>query len=1297
MIGSLFTSILSRLAIDGGKSGIKKLFAQTEVRRAITRTTNEFDDVMATEPSLIKWIDSDDFIDLLDNVMAGRTVMRDEALVDSFISVGDFFDGESTRENAHQVLAVFSRNLYDELYKGKEGLSTLANRNETLHLETRDEIRNDQSLQSDRVISEITANVREALLETLRPVNADVSPTLEEKIFYTRIDEAIKQLRKGKAEVARTMLLELRGEETTQDAPLNVHFRIAANLGSCALQLDDPETARSELRTALSLKPGHHQALSYASLAAMVNAERDKALDYSERSCPPEEDNPEIIANRIRVLHWAGKSKEIEQLLHEKPWITEDPVCSFVLGLIHLNDSDYAGAESYLRISLRGNEENPHAHRLLAEAIIITLDENLIKDPPLPWRVSPEVQARVDEVERELTRSADLFEKFDNRTRLHEALVQRAYVRGQLGKFEDGIEDCDRILADDRKNDEARRHKGQLLMLAGEVDQAVKVFAKIEGEDERHRAALAIAHAFSRKMQDQEVIDTLTEYWNPGERQRLQLAIADLLLEAHHRKGDVEIVQKMIQALEETWQDNPEALVVVARQRRREGRMNDAAEGLRKALMNASGNGRDRLTLELADLYFEVEDWGQAADLYERIVDRSVDNPVLRKYVVSLFNSKALRQALTLAQQVRAGGEVIPVISEIEARLLEHTGHLEPARELFEQLSQLEPGKIWLRISLSNLHLRSGQKEEAKAVIAAVRFDEIKDDPRALLRVAALRQFYGLGDFLPMVYRARRIDSANPETHLGYVQVFLSRGAEVRAELSPESVDVDCAVRLENDKGSKTFVIVEQEEVDPLRGEITPSDPRATKLLGLKKGDQVIFKENQPEESAYTVAEVQSKYVHAFQQTLIEFPDWFYGNTALVSVDVSGNDFSRLSSMLDRRADQGREVMGLYAQRMLSIGAAARLLGKSLFEMWGGLTAAEDNVRVFTSLGNAAEATLENELVERADSIVVEMTGLLTLHSIGLLSHLPGLFSRIFVAQAVIDDLNELIIEHQKEQKPSNVIWKEGERFGYQEITEEIYARRLQFLESIHDFIKTYTEVVPASAALDISPEQFERLEEVLGKGAIASILVAKERGIPLYVDDLGLRQVAASDYQVDGFWTQTILQRMRRRGLISSAEYYEALRVLIINNYFFVSVDFPALWWMLRFYGKKSTPEVKRILRVLEGPGCDEESALMICAELIHKVWFEVSDETEKFKLIDDIVGVTMTGRDAGRMKSILSAVVHAKFSYYRRPLPEILARIEAFEAANRSLDNGTDQPEPQSAEEQSETLIAVNATSQD
>jgi len=820
------------------------------------------------------------------------------------------------------------------------------------------------------------------------------------------------------------------------------------------------------------------------------------------------------------------------------------------------------------------------------------------------------------------------------------------------------------------------------------------VFGKIEDEDERRKAALAIAHAFSRKGQDDEVIGTLSEFWRAGEHERRQLVIADLLLEAHHRKGDAETVRSILLSLEETWHDEPETLMVMARQRRREGQVSEAAESMRQALEGASGNGRDRITLELADLFFDEGDWRQAAELYDRIVDRSVDNPVLRKFLVSLFNSGALRQAFTLAQEIRANGEAIPVISEIEAQLLEHTGHLEPARELFEQLSRLEPEKIWHRLRVSNLYLRAGQREEAKAVIAGIGYDEIKNDPRALLRVAALRQFFGLGDFLPLAYRARRIDPANPKTHLGYVQVFLSRGSEVASELSPEVVGVDCAVRLENAKETKTLLIVNQDEIDPLKGEIAPSDPRAAKLIGLKKGDQVVFKEGQPDESAYTVAEVQSKYVHAFQQTLSEFPNWFYGNSGMMAVDVSGNDFSRLGSMLDRRAEYGREVMGLYGQRLLSIGALARLMGNDLFEAWGGLTAAQEGVRVFTSLGSGEEAAREYELVAHSDSIVIEMTALLTLRRLGLLELLPRLFSRIVVAQATVDELNEWIIKHQGREKPSNIIWKEGDRFAYQEVTEEMYARRLQFLEGIRDFIKASAEVAPAGAALDISPEQFQRLEEVLGKGAIASILVAQERGVPLYVDDLGLRQVAASDWRVEGVWTQTILQRMRRRGLISAVEYYEALRVMIITNYFFVSVDFAALWWMLGYYGKRSTPEVKRILSVLGGPDCDEESAQMIGAELVHRIWLEVPEESEKFKLIDDIVGSLARGRDIERVKSILAAAVHAKFSYYRRPLPLILARIEAFEVDQPPLDRPDDHTKAQPSEQQDDSLVEVGDT---
>ena len=197
--------------------------------------------------------------------------------------------------------------------------------------------------------------------------------------------------------------------------------------------------------------------------------------------------------------------------------------------------------------------------------MIIPLDDEMVKDAPLPWRTSPEVRGRVAEAERELTRAADLFEKFDNRARLHEALVQRAYVRAQLGRFDEAVEDCDRVLADDRKNSEALRFKGQTLMLAGETDQAIKAFGKIEDKDERRKAALAMAHAFSRKGQDDDVIDTLSEYWHPGERERWQLMLADLLLEAHHRKGDAGTVRGILQSLEETWRDEPDALLEIGR------------------------------------------------------------------------------------------------------------------------------------------------------------------------------------------------------------------------------------------------------------------------------------------------------------------------------------------------------------------------------------------------------------------------------------------------------------------------------------------------------------------------------------------------------------------------------------------------------------------------------------------------------------------------------------------------------------------------------------------------------------
>jgi transcription elongation GreA/GreB family factor/predicted nucleic acid-binding protein len=763
------------------------------------------------------------------------------------------------------------------------------------------------------------------------------------------------------------------------------------------------------------------------------------------------------------------------------------------------------------------------------------------------------------------------------------------------------------------------------------------------------------------------LIEVLSSHWHPGEREHRQLIIADLLLWAYHQTSNSPAVDAVLRVLEQEWRNDPDAQRAIAQQRVREGNAAVGINLLREMVANVQeGQQRDRLLLELGNICFDASDWSGAAEAYEEIVDKSTINPLSVKYLLSLFNSGSYREAFTLATSLRNGGTAIPVVSEAEAQLLAFAGDLVQSLNLFVQLRDLEPQKVLHRLWIADLQRRIGEREAARNTIESIRFEEIKEVPELLMRVAVTRLHLGMNDFLPLAYRARRLAFDDPNVHIAYLGLFLNRETSDDDGLHPTRVDVDCAVHLENRHGKRVFLIVNQEPIDLYRGEIAPTDPKAIKLLGRTVGDEVVLRDNQLEEVSFRISDIQSKYVYAFQETGSQFSTLFPDNPAFSSIDTSGGDFSKIFAMLDWSAERGVQVLGLYRENRFPLSAIARLLNHTLIEMWAGLIESK-NTLIYASTGHDIDDVRESEMMNHTDTIVLDLSALLTICHLNLLDALKKRFQRILVAQAVLDEVNEQFSKERLSGKQSNTIWKEGEHYAYQEITEEHRSRRQSFLELLRNFIETTAEVVPAMGALDIPKKEYEHLESLLGDGPIASILAANERNALLYADDLGLRQMAAQDWQVHGVWTQTVLESMRKRGILSLAEYYDALRKLIIAGYNFVRIDVRGLLWILRHNQMKASPEMKRVLTILSGPNCDEMSAIIVSAEFTYFMWLQVPIYEEKIQLLEYILNAILTGRVSTYIIPMFKAALQAKFATFPKPLQAIFEQIDSVTSQNK------------------------------
>lgn len=1259
MIVELFIEIFGGILYDRGKQGLGKYFTESPAEKAVNRTADYFPSLTYVRDALYRWGKSGELAAQVDALQEGRDEGTiEESIVDSFINVGKFYDNitiTDTPKTARRVLEAFLKHLEEEVSKTDLWSIIKERRDRRRYRELGAQIRNEAA--------DIKTVIRETIGESLPPFDLDSSPHVREKIHFRDVDLAVELLKEGKAKSARARLESLRTTAAKESPSVDLLFRIAANLGSCALQLDELETARKEYETALALKPEHHLVLSYASIVAMASGDGERALDYARRSRPAGERDPQITSNYLRVLNSAGLAEEIERLVKEEGWIEQDPNCTFTLGLIQLGHSEFGRAESYFRSALRTDGDNPHAHRLLAQALVLQIDEIILNNPPL--RLSEEMLARLDESEEHLTSAARVFESHENLSRLYETLLQRSYVRGLRGNSTGSLADCDRILEAEPKHPEALRQKGQTLLSVGKNEEALKYFKDIEDEEERSAATLAVALAHHKEGRHGQVIELLADLWQPEDWTRQQAILVDLLLSSYHHTGDADRVAALLGELGRVHPDDPEALVVIARQRMREGQTDEALELYTKALGEAvPGNQHDRISIELAEYYFETSKWAEAAEHFRNRVDVAADGPLARKYLLSLYNAGARRDALNLAKEIRGSGEAIPMVSEVEARLLAAAGNYGEAHQLFTQLSRLEPEKASHRLWVVEMSLRMKEVEPAREALAGIALEEIKNNPAALIRVASFRQRLEMGGDLPFAYRARRIGFTDADVHHAYVRLFKGHTDRERVDLDVAEVTVDCAVHLADPNGEKkTYLIVEQDEYDPAHGEIPPDDPRAVKLLGLRVGDRATFNEGRVDEVQYEIVGVQSKYVYAFQQTIIRHTEWFGGSDGMAVMNVADGDFSKLFRMLDRQQEHRRELAGLYMGRQLPLATLAQLTGKNVFETWASLVQ-DTGVRLYSTTGEVSDIQRASAALTTSEDIVLDLSALLTLSYLGVLEKLPQTFKRLIVARRVLDDVDGWLAELEHA-APHMTMWKERDQYFRQDVSEEMLARRRMFLGNVKQFIEAHAEVRPASRVLDMPADELAGFEEVIGEGATATLLVASELELPLYVDDMGLSQIAADHmWRIQGIPTQLVLIRMQSRGLISAVQYYSALKRLLLANYAFILVNPNALWWMCRDEGMKATPVMGHILRVTLGPECVQGPALKISAEFIYRVWLEVRDQSEKLQLIDLVVKALVTGRDNEHVKSSLKAILPVFFRYLPNAIREVLARIDSLES---------------------------------
>lgn len=1017
--------------------------------------------------------------------------------------------------------------------------------------------------------------------------------------LHARIDAVRQLIMEGRIRTAQERLRQLRieaGAMHGQDAAI---FRIAINLGACALEERDFDRAEQHFRDAEQLRPVDPKLRSNLALLFLMRGQASRALEQSSQAFAIAPRDPDAAVVHIQAVHAAGGPDHLEAFLAANAWMRDDPKCAAALGFIALGEGRFDEAQRFLTTA---HEHMPSDFRLalaLAESVLLSLQNH--PAPDLPWRVPGDDRDALLRVEHLATHAIQLLDHSELSVPLHHALALRATVRRGLGRFDEAGRDADRVLAENPQDDRALLSKGLVLLQKGDLPAAARALEAIRAPLDAY-VALPLAHTYLQMRLPHKAHAVLAPLWRPGDRNKQQLDIAELLLSSLWAQGKAAECDAILDSVVSAWDDDPEALSVRASHLRRQDRTSEALRLLQQGLKGATGGTREKLVLETANLLFAMREFGAASDLYGTIVPLGSDTPELRRYLVALYNAGQYGKAIETAQQVRGSADPIPVVSEVEAAVLEFVGDLPRARAIWASLADLFPTNPAYQIEAARLDMAQGNQQAATQTLETIKIDQIAGDPRGLMLVAQARTQLGLPDALPYAYLARRLAFGEPQLHLVYIGVFLAREDIDKPLLSSQTVTVDASVTLRHDEQQYTYTIVDKATAGANSTDLPSDTDLARLLLGRKQGEQVVLRQGDRGEERWEIVGVTSKYVAAFQESLAVYQTRFPGAPGLQRIRISNGNIAPFLAFLDENSEFTSGIIRANNEGLLPLCTVAQLLGRPVLDIWRGFTSSP-TPGIKASL---AEGTLQRQTaaLRREQTVVADVTALAALSSLGLLDAFSHAFDTIAISHSTRAALEAGLHADRLRSRAIGHIGKHEGRYFFVPANPDDDAADRALAQQILDFISGSAKGLPVPLRSDMDRNQVERRRVVLGESAADSALLARDLGAVLYSDDAPLRNLCRTEYGIATTWSEPIASFLCQSGLITETDLHQAVAHLASLHYRYVKVSCNTLFWQMFESGDGLGGRTPILLAALSGQACTPRSAVTVASELIQKMW---------------------------------------------------------------------------------------------
>ena len=248
-------------------------------------------------------------------------------------------------------------------------------------------------------------------------------------------------------------------------------------------------------------------------------------------------------------------------------------------------------------------------------------------------------------------------------------------------------------------------------------------------------------------------------------------------------------------------------------------------------------------------------------------------------------------------------------------------------------------------------------------------------------------------------------------------------------------------------------------------------------------------------------------------------------------------------------------------------------------------------------------------------------------------------------------------------------VGKEGNRYVKQIINPEDAKQGIEYLKGIVEWIRENCEVHPVTAALQINRQDKQELDDLFQPFFIDTLLIASQPGHLLLSDDEQLRRYAktsfssdiGTDFDIDGVWTQIVLEHCVSRNFLDKANYDEMIIKLVCSNYYHTDFDAEVLMEAARQSDWKPSGPYNSLVQALGDQRVSLSSALNVATDFLFELWTQPIVPSRSDYLTHALLdGLTFRRRPRPVLMELADRV-HDRFEYHPLAKRDILSLIRA------------------------------------